>query len=49
MVNRGCNLSKPDWKKLDWDIAWRMEDEEYDISFMYGIIDRPLFLAWWII
>ena len=53
IINRGCYLSKLEWRTMVWDIAWQMEDYEYSLrcpnSFMSRIIDKPFFLTWWII
>ena len=53
MLNNGCYLSKDEWRIMVWDIAWQMEDNEYNLdcpnTFMFRIIDRPYFLTWWII
>ena len=46
-------MSKLDWKKRIWEIAWQLEDEGYELNrcdaLMFHVIDRPFYLIWWII
>ena len=53
MIDRGCPYSKLEWKEYIWDLAWRMEDVDYNNSnngsLMYCVIERPLFLVWWML
>ena len=53
MINGGCYLSKDEWRRKFWNIAWTKEDGMYKItcqsSFMYEIIDKPFLLNWWIL
>ena len=51
--NGGCHLSKPEWKKKIWVIAWQKEDEVYELqrsnAMLFRVLDRPFYLIWWII
>ena len=51
--NGGCHLSKPEWKKKIWGIAWQKEDEWYELqrsnAMLFRVLDRPFYLIWWII
>ena len=53
MIDRGFHMSKLDWKKKIWEIAWQREDEGYELhrcdALMFKVIDRPFYLVWWII
>ena len=52
MINRGCHFGKQECSKKILDIAWKKEDDEYQITFqntfLYKVISRPFFLIWWI-
>ena len=53
MIANGCHLSKVEWEKKIWEIAWRKEDEEYDLhrsnALIFRVLDCPFYLIWWII
>ena len=53
LIENGCHLSKYEWKKKVWEIAWQKEDEMYDLyrndALLFRVIDRPFYLIWWVI
>ena len=53
MAENECHFSKTEWKNKIWDIAWSMEDNDYELhnnrSLLFRIIERPFYLIWWII
>ena len=48
LIENGCHLSKYEWKKKVWEIAWQKEDEMYDLhrndALLFRVIDRPFYL-----
>ena len=53
MIENGCHLSKSEWCKNVWSIAWEMEDAEYSIthkdSILHRVSDKPRCITWWVL
>ena len=55
MVLKGHFFSKKDWRKIVWQRAWEIEDEDWlfraalhpSLNNLNKIIGKPLYLVWW--